>query len=89
MAANLLKSERAVTVSVEIVRTFIKLREFLSSQKEMAKELAEVKSFLLKHTHSSDQEFRKVWQAIEKLSTPPAKKECQIGFDTGQYTSFK
>ncbi|MFH0838254.1 MAG: ORF6N domain-containing protein [Patescibacteria group bacterium] len=81
MAANLLKSERAIAVSVEIVRTFIKLRELLSSHKEIAKQLVELKSFLLKHSNSNDREFRKVWQAIEKLSQPPSQKERQIGFD--------
>lgn len=80
MAANLLKSERAAAISVEIIRTFIKLREFLNSQKEMANELVEVKSFLLKHSNSTDREFRKVWQAIEKLSSPLSDNERSIGF---------
>ena len=81
MAANSLKSERAITISVEIVRAFIKLREFLSSQKEMAKELSEVKSFLLKYSNSTDREFRKVWQAIERLSSPVDGGKRRIGFE--------
>ncbi len=84
MAANLLKSKRAISISVEIVRAFIKLREFLSSKKELSKEVTELRSFVLKHAQKSDQEFRKVWQAIEKLSTPLTKEESRIGFDTGQ-----
>ena len=83
MAANLLKSERAVAISVEIVRAFIKLREFLNSKKEIAKELTEIRSFLLKHSNASNREFRRIWQAIEKLSTPPTERERRIGFDTG------
>ena len=81
MAANLLKSERAIAISVEIVRTFIKMREFLNSHKEMARELTEIKSFLLKYSNSTDREFRRVWQAIEKLSNPPHQEERRIGFD--------
>ncbi|MBU1017594.1 ORF6N domain-containing protein [Patescibacteria group bacterium] len=79
MAANLLKSDRAVTISVEIVRTFIRLREFFSSQKEMSKELSELKSFLLKHSNKTNREFQRVWQAIEKLTEKP-KNQRQIGF---------
>lgn len=61
---------------------FIKLREFLASQKDLTKEVIELKSFVLKHTHKTDQEFRKVWQAIEKLCEPPTREERKIGFNT-------
>lgn len=82
MAANLLKSERAIAVSVEIVRAFIRMREFLSSQKEMGRELCNLKSFLLKHSHANDREFQRIWRAIGKLSSPPAEKtQRKIGFD--------
>ncbi len=79
MAANLLKSERSIQISVEIVRTFIRLREFLSSQKELVKELAEMKNYVLKNTHKTDREFRRIWQMIEKLTSKP-KNQRQIGF---------
>ena len=85
MAANLLKSDRAIEVSVEIVRAFIRMREFLNSQSKLAHEVGELKSFLLKHSSQNSQEFRHVWAAIEKLSTPSTEKEQrQIGFDLGQ-----
>lgn len=83
MAANLLKSEKAIAISVEIVRTFIKLREFLRSRKEFDKELSELRSFILRHSQKSDQEFRKVWQAIEKLGSPVAGSARRLGFDIG------
>ncbi len=82
MASNLLKSDRAIKVSVEIVRAFIRMREFLNSRKEMGRELRNLKSFLLKHSHANDREFRQVWQAIEKLSAPLTEKtQRKIGFD--------
>jgi len=85
MAANLLKSDRAIEVSVEIVRAFIRMREFLNSQSNLTREVHELKSFLLKHSNQNSQEFRQVWEAIEKLSTPPSEKEQRrIGFDLGQ-----
>ena len=80
MAANLLKSDMAIQISIEIVRTFIRMREFLTTQKEMGKELSELKSFLLKHSNKTDREFRRVWQTIEKLTDKP-KNQRQIGFN--------
>jgi len=82
MAANILKSKRAITVSIEIVRTFIKLRQVLSSQKELTKELMEIKEFVLKNSLKTDREFQRVWRTIEKLTEKP-KEQRKIGFDLG------
>lgn len=81
MLANVLRSKHAVKMSIEVVRAFIQMRRILASSDKFSRELNELKSFVLKHAQKSDQEFRKVWQAIEKLSNPPSQKECRIGFD--------
>lgn len=84
MLANVLKSKRATLISVEVVRAFIRLRQMLASRQEFSKEIITIKSFTLKHAQKTDQEFQKVWRAIEKLSEPPPKPERRIGFDLGQ-----
>ncbi|MFH0838252.1 MAG: ORF6N domain-containing protein [Patescibacteria group bacterium] len=81
MLANVLRSQHAVKMSIEVVRAFIQMRKMLTSSDKFSKELHELKSFVLRHAQKSDQEFRRVWQAIEKLSQPPSQKERQIGFD--------
>ncbi len=81
MAANLLKSKRAIKVSVEIVRAFIRMRQVLASHKEISKGLAELKSFLLKHSNQTNREFKRVWDVIEKLAKPMDKERKKIGFD--------
>ncbi len=84
MLANVLKSRQAILISVEVTRAFIRLRQVLADQKEVVKEVTELKSFVLKHTQKSDQPAsggRQVWRAIEKLATPPPPKEQpRIGF---------
>ncbi len=81
MLANVLKSERATLMSLEVVRTFIRLRQTFASHSEFTKEFADLKSFVLKHAQKNDQEFRKVWRAIEKLAVPlPPKEQPRIGF---------
>jgi len=79
MLANILRSERAAQMSIEVIRAFIHLRRLSASHEALAKEAKEIKTFVLKHSHANDQEFRQVWTAIEKLSTPPAE-ERRIGF---------
>lgn len=83
MAANILRSKQAALISIEIVRAFVRLRQTLSIQKEMAKELMDLKTFVLKHSHANDREFKRIWQALDKLSNPPFKEPRKIGFDTG------
>ena len=80
MASNLLKSNRAIKISVEIVRAFIRLRQILTIHKETTKEAADLKDFVLKHSNSNDREFKRVWDVIEKL-TEPLKDRRKIGFD--------
>jgi len=81
MVANVLKSERAIAISIKIIQAFIKLRDFLNSKKELTREVSELKSFVLRHSQKSNQEFRKVWQAMEKLSNPSRRGERKIGFE--------
>ena len=79
MLANILRSERAAQMSIEVIRAFIHLRRLSASHEALAKEAKEIKSFVLKHSHANDQEFGRVWKAIEKLSAPPTEQR-RIGF---------
>lgn len=79
MLATILHSKQAIHMSVEIVRAFIQMRYILASQEKLNQEFSELKSFLLKRFRENDQEFRKVWQSIERLSAPPENPR-KIGF---------
>lgn len=83
MAANLLKSNRAIIISVEIVRAFIRMRQVLASHKEITKELSDLKNFILKHSNSNNREFKRIWNTIDKLASPKNKEQRQIGFNLG------
>lgn len=83
MLSSVIRSPQAVKVNIEIMRAFIRLRQTIASHQELSKDVADIKNFMLKHSRSNDREFKKVWQAIEKLSTPPPEPERRkIGFDT-------
>ncbi|MBI5412671.1 ORF6N domain-containing protein [Candidatus Peregrinibacteria bacterium] len=79
-AAFVLRSPRAQKMSIEVIRAFIRMRQLLASQEGLSKDVKELKSFVLKHSNKTDREFRRVWQAIEKLSAPPPVEERRIGF---------
>jgi phage regulator Rha-like protein len=73
MAANVLNSERAVQVRVQVVRAFIKLRQIVASSAELARKLDELE-------RKYDRQFKIVFDAIRQLMTPPTSKPKQIGF---------
>ena len=80
MAANVLNSPQAVRMSVFVVRAFVKLREMLSTHKELAHKLAELERKLQNH----DESIRSLVVAIRQLmATPepePEPPKRRIGF---------
>jgi len=76
-AANVLKSDRAVAMSVYVVRAFIQQRELLMAQSDILKKLAQMDAKLLQH----DSDLRIIWRELQPLlSPPPAPPKPRIGF---------
>jgi len=73
MLSGVLKSRRAVLVSVAIVRTFVHLRQLLSSNRSLALRLDALEK-------KYDRHFRVVFEAIRELMEPPPKPTKKIGF---------
>jgi phage regulator Rha-like protein len=69
MVANVLNSERAVEVSIYVVRAFVKLREMLRTHKALAQKLAELE----RQVESHDSHIRSLFEAIRQLMefSPP------------------
>jgi phage regulator Rha-like protein len=77
MAAAVLDSERAVQISIYVVRAFVQLREMLSSNKQFARKLNELERKLSTH----DRAITELIESIRQLMTPPEpKKKRPIGF---------
>lgn len=73
MAANVLNSKTAVAASVQVVRAFVRLRQMLVSNAELARKLEELE---VKY----DTQFTEVFDAIRQLMTPPQPRRKEIGF---------
>jgi len=73
MLANVLNSERAAQTSVMVVRAFVRLRQMLASNAELARKLDAMEK-------KYDAQFKFVFDAIRQLMSPPEPKRREIGF---------
>jgi hypothetical protein len=73
MLSSVLRSKQAITVNIEIMRAFVKLRQMLASNAELSRRLDELESKYDKH-------FRVVFDAIRQLMATPARGGKEIGF---------
>ncbi len=64
MAANILRSPRAVRASIEVVRAFVRIREMLIANKDLARRLDALEA-------KYDSQFKVVFEAIRELMEPP------------------
>ena len=76
MLSSVLNSDRAVQVNIAIMRAFVKLREMLSTNKELSHKLAQLERKIEKH----DDEIKLIFDAIRQLMAPPETKKRKIGF---------
>ena len=67
MLASVLNGDRAVKISIIIINTFVRLREILSTHKELAYKLKELEGKVEKH----DTEIQTIFEAIRQLMEPP------------------
>ena len=80
MLSGVLNSPRAISVNIEIMRAFVRLREMLASNKDLAAKLNAMEHKLESH----DQAIAGVLNAIRELMRPPETKKRPIGFVTPQ-----
>ena len=73
MLSSVLKSQRAVQVNIQIMRTFVRLREMLVSNDKLTERLNK-----LEETY--DDKFKRVFSAFRKLMDPQVGKRKSIGF---------
>jgi hypothetical protein len=73
MLSSVLRSKRAITVNIEIMRAFVKLRQMLTSNAELARRLDQLES-------KYDKQFKVVFEAIRQLMSTPVPDRKQIGF---------
>lgn len=81
-AANVLSSPHAVEMGVHVVRAFVRLRELLASNRELAQRLDELESRIEKKLSTHDHAIAGILEAIRQLMQPPQATSRPIGFVT-------
>lgn len=77
MLSSVLNSERAIHVNIAVMRTFVKIRQFLSVHKELEHKFKEFERKFEKH----DREIQAIFAAIRQLmAAPPETPKRRIGF---------
>jgi hypothetical protein len=72
MLSSVLKSRQAAKVNIEIMRAFVRLRQMIAQNRELARRLDALEA-------KYDRQFKVVFDAIRELMTPPAAAR-RIGF---------
>jgi len=75
MLSSVLRSPRAVQVNIEVMRAFVKIRQWLASNVDLARRLDEMEK-------KFDHRFKIVFDAIRGLTTPDVAPKREIGFHT-------
>ena len=73
MLSSVLRSERAVQVNIQIMRTFVKIRQMLQVHAELKQELAELRS-------QTDERFQIVFTILDQLVNEDEEEKRKIGF---------
>lgn len=80
MAASILNSDRAVAMSVYVIRAFVEIREQLAANQTILKRLAEIDNTLLIHDASLRDIYQKLRPLLTAPPTPPAAPRKEMGF---------
>lgn len=89
MLSSVLGSERAVAVNIEIMRTFVRVRELAVTHQDLAKRLGELEekteALAMQHdtfSRNTRNQLRQVFDALRELMTPPEPPKRPMGFMT-------
>lgn len=86
MLASVLRSEKAVKVSIAVVRAFISLKQYISDRKNISKQINSIKDELSERIDEQDVQIIEIYQVLDKLiqdkeEQKPVERE-PIGFKT-------
>jgi phage regulator Rha-like protein len=80
MLSSVLRSGRAIAVNIQIMRAFVRMRELLISNRELAEKLDQLEARLEKKLASHDEAIAAILSAIRELMNPTPPKHRGIGF---------
>ena len=76
MLANVLKSKRAIEVSLRVIKVFVQMREMLLAHKDIMLKLEKLE----KETTGNSADIKLIFDYLRELLSPPVEKRKKIGF---------
>ena len=80
MFSNVLKSGRAIEMSIKILDVFVKFREMLLTHKDILLKLEQIEKKITGH----DEEIQMIFSALKELIDPPQEPRKKIGFKSSK-----
>lgn len=81
MLSSVLNSEKAIQINIQIMNTFVQMRQWAIENKDLARRVAELENYFIEHSKDYKEDMRRIYEVIDLLMdrTKPAK----IGFVSG------
>ena len=76
MLACILSSDRAIEMNIQIIRIFTKMKEILSTNKDVLLQMQKIENKLTAH----DEDIKTIFEVLKKLINPPQEPRKRIGF---------
>ncbi|HEX5526644.1 MAG TPA: ORF6N domain-containing protein [Solirubrobacterales bacterium] len=80
MLSGVLRSDRAIAVNIEIMRTFVELRRAANSYAALQERLEELEKEMTGRLDQHDKQLEQIFKALHQLIVPPARPHRPVGF---------
>ncbi len=84
MLSGVLRSDRAITVNIEIMRAFVELRRLAGSFAQLEKRLNQMELDIGARFSEHDEQLRQIFEALRQLIAPPPRTKRPVGFRVRQ-----
>ena len=79
MLSSILRSERAIQINIQIIDTFVKMRQWAIENKDVMKRLTELEHYFIQHCKVNQSDMKQIYQALDLLMD--RTKPVRIGFN--------
>jgi hypothetical protein len=80
MLSGVLRSDRAITVNIEIMRAFVELRRIASSYAALNERLAQIEREMGERLDDHDEQLDQIFKTLHQLIAPPPRPKRPVGF---------
>ena len=80
MLSSVLHTEKAIQINIQIMNTFVQMRQWAIENKDLARRISELETYFIEHCKDYNKDMSKIYEAIDLLMD--RTKPATIGFTT-------